>query len=152
GICIFSIKRLAISQIGLPFLLLALLTISVGSRVVIKFPRFRSHISIDDIFIYLAILLFDGEAAILLGAFSYYCSSFRVTKNPLIRLFNAGAMTSSTFLTVWVLRLGFGSLVNLSKSEYSWRFLVAMSTMASVQYVVNSGLIAIAGALRIKQP
>src|SRR5258708_24292882 len=100
--CAVAVKQIAVEQIGAPFLLLALVTVVAGSRVVIRFPRFRSHISIDDIFIYLAILVFDGEAAILLAALTYYVSSFRITRSPFIRMFNSASMACSTFLTVWI--------------------------------------------------
>jgi diguanylate cyclase (GGDEF)-like protein/PAS domain S-box-containing protein len=147
----FSIVDLHLSTLGPPFLLLALVTISLGSRIVVRFFRFDSCISISDVFIFLALMLFDGEAAILLAALEGYCSSLRITKKPLTRAFNSAGMALSTFVTVWTLRLFFGSILDLSRGS-SPRLITATCMMAVVQYIMNSGLVAIAGALKANRP
>jgi len=148
----FSIKGAHLSELGLPFLLLVVVTITLGSRIVVQFFRFDSYISVSDIFIFLALLLFDGEAAILLAALEGFFSSLRITKKPLTMAFNSASMAISTFLTVWTLRLFFGSIIDLSNGSFSSRLITATCTMAFVQYIVNSGLVAVAGALKAKQP
>jgi diguanylate cyclase (GGDEF)-like protein/PAS domain S-box-containing protein len=152
AICIFCATRLPIGRLGVPFLLLALMTIALASRVVINFPRFKSCVSVSDVFIFITLLLFDAEAAILLGAVEALISSLRISKKPLTIAFNAAAMAWSTFLTVIALRLSFGPVGELIRGEYSSRLIVALCLMAFVQYVTNSGLIAIAGALRANKP
>src|SRR5882724_10584698 len=72
---LFSVLGLRLSGLGLPFLLLVVVTVSLGSRIVVRFFRFDSCISISDIFIFLALLLFDGEAAVLLAAMEGLFSS-----------------------------------------------------------------------------
>src|ERR1051325_11653940 len=106
-ICANSITRLPVTQLGLPFVVLALVTVIIASRIVVKFFRFSTHISISDIFIFLALLLFGGEAAILIGAAESFYSSIRITKRPLTMVFNAAAMACSTYATVLVLRMTF---------------------------------------------
>lgn len=87
AVVFFSAFGMRPSELGLPFLLLVVVTISLGSRVV-PFFRFGSFISIADVFIFLALLLFDGEAAILLAALEGFFSSLRITKKPLTMVFN----------------------------------------------------------------
>ena len=152
AVVIISIGRLQPSTLGLPFLLLAIVTLTLGARITVQFFRFDSCISISDIFVFLALLLFDGEAAILLAALEGFLSSLRITKRPLTMAFNSAGMALSTFLTVWTLRLFFGSIIDLSSGSVSSRLITATCTMAFVQYVANSGLVAIAGALKANQP
>jgi diguanylate cyclase (GGDEF)-like protein/PAS domain S-box-containing protein len=148
----FSVAHLRWSGLGLPFLLLALVTVSLGSRIVVRFFRFDSCISISDIFIFLALLLFDGEAAVLLAALEGYFSSLRITKKPLTMAFNSASMALSTFVTVLTLRLLFGSILEISSGGFSHKMITATCTMAIVQYIVNSGLVAIAGSLKANRP
>lgn len=152
AVVIISIGGLHPSELGLPFVLLAVVTLTLGARISVRFFRFDSVISISDVFIFLALLLFDGEAAILLAALEGFLSSLRITKKPLTMAFNSASMAISTFLTVWTLRLFFGSILDLSSGSFSSRLITATCTMAFVQYIANSGLVAIAGALRANQP
>ena len=154
GLCVlvFSLRRADFSEIGPRFLLLALVTVALGSRIVVQFFRFDSYISISDVFVFLALLFFDGEAAILLAAMEGFFSSVRITKKPLTMAFNSASMAIATFTTVWTLRLFFGSIVELSKGSFSSRLITATCTMAFVQYIVNSGLVAVAGALKANKP
>jgi diguanylate cyclase (GGDEF)-like protein/PAS domain S-box-containing protein len=151
-VLVLSTRRADLSEIGLPFLLLVLVTLALGSRIVVQFFRFDSYISISDVFVFLALLLFDGEAAILLATMEGFFSSLRITKRPLTMAFNSASMAIATFLTVWTLRLFFGSIGELSKGSFSSRLITATCTMAFVQYIVNSGLVAVAGALKANKP
>ena len=152
AVVIFSLRVGNLSSLGLRFLLLSLVTVALGSRIVVQFFRFDSYISISDVFVFLALMLFDGEAAILLAAVEGFSSSLRITKRPLTMVFNSACMAIATFMTVWTLRLFFGSIVSLSSGTFSSRLITATCTMAFVQYIVNSGLVAIAGALKANKP
>jgi diguanylate cyclase (GGDEF)-like protein/PAS domain S-box-containing protein len=152
AVVVFSIGRLRPAQLGLPFVLLLLVTIALASRIVVQFFRFDSYISISEIFIFLALLLFDGEAAIVVAAMEGLFSSLRITKRPLTMAFNSASMAVSTFATAWTLRLLFGSITDLSRGTFSSRLITATCTMAFVQYIVNSGLVAVAGALKANKP
>src|SRR5713101_3814479 len=114
----FSVLGLRLSGLGLPYLLLVVVTVSLGSRIVVRFFRFDSCISVSDIFIFLALLMFDGEAAVLLAALEGYFSSLRITKKPMTRAFNSASMALSTFLTVWTLRFFFGSILEISRGSF----------------------------------
>jgi diguanylate cyclase (GGDEF)-like protein/PAS domain S-box-containing protein len=147
-----ALYRLPLLDLGYQFFALAALTILFGSRVTIRFPFIKSAISISDVFIFLTMLLFGGEAAVLVGGVEAWAASFRVSKKHLTRAFNGTAMALSTFLTVEVMRLFFGRLVNLAEGGFTSKMVIAMSTLAILQYLTNSGLVATAGALRLGQP
>ena len=150
--CLFTIGNLSLAHLGLRFALLALVTLALGSRIVVQIPRVRGKISVSDTFILLTMLLFDGEAAILLAAADALTSSFRISKQRLVIAFNTSVFICSTFITVWVLRLFFGPLTDLPQHGYTSKFIVSLCVMAFVQYVTNSGLIAIGVALRAGEP
>jgi diguanylate cyclase (GGDEF)-like protein/PAS domain S-box-containing protein len=152
GTVILSAREAPQAVIGLPFLLLSLLTVTVSSRINIKIPRFQSSVSIADVFIFLAMLLFGREAAVLLGATETLISSLRITKKPLTIAFNTAAMTCATFITGWTLQIACGPVDHIVAQESLSRLVMATGLMAFVQFVTNSGIVAIAGALRAGQP
>ncbi|HUQ34735.1 MAG TPA: diguanylate cyclase, partial [Pyrinomonadaceae bacterium] len=153
GSAVFILSALTFptAQIDIRFFFLALITICIGSRITIKIPRVRGHISVSDTFIFLSMLLFGGEVAILLSAIEALCSSLRFSKKPITISFNAATAACSAFITVWTLRLCFGSVVNL-REGYSAPFIISICLMALVQYISNSGMVATAAALKSNQP
>ena len=143
----FSAYRLPFAKLDSRFLLLALVTLGLGSRITMQIPRVHARISLSDTFIFLTILLFGGEAAILLAAAEALCGSLGFAKKRVTVLFNTSVMACSTFITVWVLRLGFGNLFNWD-GEYSALYILALCVMALVQYGANSSLVAVGSALK----
>ena len=148
---LFSAINVTRAQFDIRFLFLALTTICIGSRITIQIPRLSSHISVSDTFIFLSMLLFGGDVAIMLAAVEALCCSVRLRQMRLTITFNTATAALSTFVTVWVLRVSFGSIFQL-RGGYSAPFIVGICLMALVQYVANSGLVATAAALKINQP
>ncbi|MFN2491532.1 MAG: diguanylate cyclase [Pyrinomonadaceae bacterium] len=131
------------------FAVLALITVVIGSRITIKIPGARGQISVSDTFVFLAILLFGVEAAVVLAAVEALCSSMRFTRKNYVLFYNVGVMAVSTFVTASTLHLLFPA-INLS-GDYSPNLIVALCVMALIQYVLNSGLIAVSVALSANQ-
>ncbi|MBA3440250.1 MAG: response regulator [Pyrinomonadaceae bacterium] len=158
AVCLFSAYYLSVDDIDARFLLLAIITIGFGSSLGIQIPRVKGQISFADTFIFLTMLLYDGEAAILLAAAEALCSSLRISRKAITIktvtiLFNSAAMACSTFITVWVLRFCFNSSIkSLADDWYSATFVIALCTMALVQYIVNSSLVALHTAFKTNQP
>src|SRR3982750_1411655 len=74
AVFLFFLHRLNWTQLDLKFLLLALMVI-VCSRVAVPIPRVSGRITVSDTLIFLTMLLYGGEAAILLAAMEGICSS-----------------------------------------------------------------------------
>jgi signal transduction histidine kinase/CheY-like chemotaxis protein len=138
--------------LDLRFLFIAILTLFLSSRIVIKIPQFSSHISVSDTFIFLTLLLYGGEAAILMAATEALLSSNRFCRKSILVPFNWGCAALSTCITVYTLRLFFGDVAKLSASPLSAKFVSAMALMALIQYGANSGVVATCGALQARQP
>jgi diguanylate cyclase (GGDEF)-like protein len=152
-VCLYSVSRLPLERVDMRFLLLAIMTVIVSSRISVQIPRFDTNVTVADTFIFLAILLYGGAAGVLLAAAEGLCSGARISKSkrPITILFSGAVMACSTFLTVWVTRFAFG------QNEEAYRhtpvlLLSALCVMALTQYISNTGLVAIGLALKTGQP
>ncbi|HYH87476.1 MAG TPA: EAL domain-containing protein [Pyrinomonadaceae bacterium] len=148
----FTLYNFDLFHLNLGFAILALITFTLGSRIVVQIPRVKSHISVSDTFVLLSMLLFGGEPAIILAGLDGFFISQRTAKKTITRAFNVSVFVCSTFLTVWALRLLFGPIPELARSGYTSNFVVAICVMAFTQYVTNSGLVAIGVALKAGEP
>jgi diguanylate cyclase (GGDEF)-like protein len=132
------------------FFLLATLTILVSSRLSIPIPRVNTNVTVSDAFIFLVLLLYGEFAGILLAAIEGLFSGLRISRKPLTIFFNSGMMVCSTFLTAGILRLFFGPVAGLRSLRPS-SFVIAITTMALVQYLSNTGFSAIGLACKLGQ-
>jgi hypothetical protein len=146
--CLYAAYHFPLQRLNFNFFLLVAFTICIGSRLSVKIPRVNGEITVSDTFIFLALLMYGGEAATLLGAAEAFCSSRRFSKKRRTHCFNSGVMGLSTFLTALAMRLCFGDILPLQSIGYTTTFVLAISLMAFVQYATNSGLVAIAVALQ----
>ena len=152
SILLLSLYRLPVVRLDLPLLILTLLVVAVSSSVVIRIPLVSGGITVSDTFIFLTMLLYGGEAAVLLAVCDGLCASLRISRKPRTILFNSAVMACATFITVWTLRTCFGSIVELPLGGYTGGFIGAIWVMALTQYGANSGLVAVEKSLKTEQP
>ncbi len=152
GIIVFCLQRLPVHQLDFRFLILFVFMVALGARLIIHIPRIQGEITVNDTLIFLTMLLWGGEAAVLVAAVAAYCSSSRVTTKVRVHVFNSMVMACSTFLTVMVLRLCFGHIRLLATNSPSASFVGALCLMALVQYVANSGLVTIYTGCKMNEP
>jgi diguanylate cyclase (GGDEF)-like protein/PAS domain S-box-containing protein len=134
--------------------LLSIFTIGIGSRVTIQIPRFNSHISVSDTFIFLALLLYGGEYATILAALEAGASAWRFCDRKLTVFFNAAAMAVSTTAVVVVLHLA-GLYTQNSLQGYADNrqgFVIALSIIAITQFISNTALASAHRALKDNIP
>jgi signal transduction histidine kinase/ActR/RegA family two-component response regulator len=133
---------------------LVVVTFFLSSRVTIKIPQFGSQISVSDTFIFLTLLLYGCEAAIIMAATEALLSSLRskFCRQPTTILFNWACAAWSACVTSFAVIFFFGDPVAITDSPLSPRFITAVGLMALVQYATNSGLVAICGALKVGGP
>ena len=147
---------LPLQFLDLRFLGLAFLTITISSRLTVRIPRISGHISVSDTFFFLTILLYGGEAAVLLAAAEAFCSSLRFSRKsipirPLTIAFNAAMMACSTFVTFTVVNAFFGDLTAIRHGRFTATFFAALCIMALIQYVTNSMLAAVYTSLKMNE-
>ena len=153
AICLlWMLFNVPFEKLDLKFLFLAAITIGFGSRITIQIPRINTHISVSDAFIFLALLLYGGELAIILAAVEAFCSSRRFCKQSITVFFNAGLCVISTSLVVLALNIcGIDTVEELHGDTFQ-DFAATISTLVLVQFFANSGLASVYGALKSEKP
>jgi diguanylate cyclase (GGDEF)-like protein len=149
-VCIFAAYRLPVAKIDIYFLLLVLTTLVMGSRVAIRIPRINTNITVDDTFVFIALLLYGGAAATLLGAVSGTCSALHLSKRPRTVLFAGASLACAVYITSFVLSLALGSTTEMLHHGPALS-IIAIGLMGLVQYLSHTGLVAIANALKDNQ-
>ena len=149
---VYSATRVDFSQFESRFAVLVAVALLLTSRITIPLPRFSSQISVSDTFVFLVLLLYGGAAAVVVAALEAFLSSLHFSRRRLIVAFNWASAAVSILITSSVLRLIFGDIVTLRTRPFTATFLGAICTMALTHYVSNSGLVAIAAALKTDQP
>jgi signal transduction histidine kinase len=146
---LFSAYSLPVARLD-PLFLLLVLMVGLSSHAYVRIPHVSGCITVSDTLIFLTILLYGGEAAILLSALEGVYGSLRISRKPLTILFNTAVLSLSTFCTVRALRaLG---TIDLVGGDYSTYSLIAVFLMALVQYFTNTGLIALEKSLKLGEP
>lgn len=144
--------RINTKIIDVQFLVIAAITLLLSSRIGIKIPQFGSRISVSDTFIFLTLLLYGYEAAILMAATEALISSVRFCRLRQTIAFNWASAAWSAFVTSCLLYFAFGDMVVLGAGQLSANFVWAIGVMALTQYVSNTGLVAVCGALQAGLP
>jgi diguanylate cyclase (GGDEF)-like protein len=132
------------------FLLLTLITAVIGSRIAIRIPKINVNITVDDTFVFIALLLYGGPAAVILGALAGICSALRISRKVRTVAFGSGALACAVFATATVLKLAFGSTTSVMNSGASFA-IIALCLMGLVQYLVHTGIGATASALKANE-
>ena len=154
AVVLHSAVNLPLQRLDLRLLALAALTLLVTSRFCITIPRTTGKVSFSDGLIFIVMLLYGGEVAVLLGAAESYRSS-RAGRSPIsvfTSTFNAAMMAVSTLLTYTALRLLYGDVTALPQGEFSAGFASALCVMGLVQYVGNTAIVATHTALKADEP
>jgi len=149
AIVLASLYQLQFVALDASFIFLCLMVMA-SSVVAIKIPRVSGRITVADTFVFLAMLMYGGSAAILLSALEGVTATLIISKKPRTILFNSAILAASTFCTAVALNLIFGPL-RKEDFGYTQHFFLAVCTMALVQYIANTTLIAIEKASKIKE-
>jgi len=144
--------RLNLASIDLRFMVLAILTVLFSSRLTIEIPQFRSKISVSDTFIFLTLLLYGWKAAVILAATEALLSSFQFARKPITILFNWACASGCTAVAYYAIFFFVGDPVALNLGPISAQFVAAIAIMALTQYMSNTGIVAICGALKADKP
>jgi diguanylate cyclase (GGDEF)-like protein/PAS domain S-box-containing protein len=151
-VCGYSIFLLPPTLIDFRFLILSTVTICFGSRMGIEFSKHKNQITVSDCFIFLTLLLYGREAAVLLAGAEALCSSFRFTRLWLTRSFNASLTAVSTFVTATLAIHIFGPLVELGNGSLTGNFVTAICFLGATQFLVNTGLAAWRETFKLNLP
>ncbi len=149
GCLVMSIVNLPFEKFDLYFLVVAGSTIGLGSWATVKIPRVKTHIAVADLFIFLTLLLYGGEIAVVLAAVEAMFTSWRFCTKKLTILFNVAAMAFSTFVVVFALTVS-GLYVNgeVQPNTLSLQsFVIVLSIIAVTQFLVNTTIASVHDSL-----
>ncbi len=155
ALCVLSaLLNIDTARIDPYLVLIAIFTIGIGPRATVQIPRFKSHVSASDTFIFLVLLLYGGEFAVLLAAIEALVSSWRFCNRKITVFFNAATMAISTTVVMLVLRLFGLYIVNeFDGRAFFWNNqIVALSLIALIQFLVNTSLASMHASLKENIP
>ena len=147
----WCLNRLELQLLDLRFAIIVAVTLLISSRIIIPIPRFSAHISVSDTFVFLILLLYGTEAAVLVAGAEAFLSSRRFSKKGVTIFFNWACAVCSAFVTAQALQSWFGEVTLIRNLPLSATLIGATCAMALVQYGANSGLVAWCGALKTNQ-
>jgi signal transduction histidine kinase/ActR/RegA family two-component response regulator len=155
-VIVWAAFSLPVAKLDWGFAVLALVTVAISSRMTAQVPSVSGHVSASDTLIFLILLLYGSEAAILVAAAEALSSSLLFGQKSIkIRwntvLFNSGMIAFSTFATAMVLRFLFGDVTKLTAGPFSGQFVLALALMALVDYLANAFLAAVHTSFKIEQ-
>ncbi len=151
---VIAFVHLPYERLDVHVLLLSALTIVLGSRITIQIPRFKSRIAVSDTFIFLTLLLYGGEFAIVLAALEAFFSSWRFCNKKLTVFFNVAAMAISTSAVVVILRVSdlYSDSILHGKAANRANFIIALSLITLTHFGVNTSLATIYDSLKNSLP
>jgi diguanylate cyclase (GGDEF)-like protein len=153
GVAIFfySLCSLPFGKLDFRFCLLFLLTVVINSRIAIRVPRVNTTITVADSFVFLTLLLYGPEAAVIVAAADGLSAGRHLSKRWITVLFNAAAAGSAAFITGAIARVLFGANFHVDTQSLSTS-LVLLSTVAVCQYAAHTGIVAICLACKSDRP
>jgi len=152
-ILIYAATRLPLDKLDRNFLILATVTIMLSSRMTVQIPRTNGHISVSDTLIFLTLLLYGGEAGILVAVAEGLGTSLLLRPRAIkistrTVAFNCGMLACATLITVVSTRFFFGPIAELPHGNSTGKYLTALFLMGFAQYTVNSGMAALHTTLK----
>src|SRR5437763_1687683 len=142
--CVYNIPADALNW---KFAVLALLTMIISGRLYVNIPHQTGHITVSETFIFMVMMLYGGESAVIVAAAEGVYASLPY-RRPRTLAFNGSVMAISTLLTAEVLTLTFGPITGLPGTQNLGTLVAAVCLMALVQYSMNTLLVAVFTALK----
>src|SRR5687768_11960099 len=99
GVLLLSLPSLLFVGVDARFLLLTLVTLSLGTRLVVKAPPAGAYVSVGDSLTVLALFLFGGAPAVLLAGLSAFGASLRLTRRASTLMLSAALSSLAMFVS-----------------------------------------------------
>lgn len=142
----WAIYGLPLQRMNLWLPVIAVVTIFFSSYLRIQLPRTKIHLTISDALIFLSMLLYGGEVAVLLGmlesgfaSLNFRRQGIMITKTTMV--INVAIATVSVFVTAAVVSSFFGPPELALRGATATHLVLVLFSMAAAQFVVNSILV-----------
>jgi diguanylate cyclase (GGDEF)-like protein/PAS domain S-box-containing protein len=145
---LLAVIRLPYGQLGFPVALLALLAVQVSVRFDQR-PANGWRFPFAEGFVFLSMLLFDGDAAVLIAALVAFCAALPEAKEMRAAAFRAALAAVTATLFVWTLRLNSVVPADLAAGRpASWTLNVVCAALLALS-LVNASVAAFGGSYRM---
>ena len=145
---LLAIYGLPFRQLDYPVLLLAVLAVQVSARFDAR-PAGSWRFPFAEGFVFLSMLLFDGEVGVVLAALVALCAALGGSQGMLAIAFRAAVAAAAATLAVWTLRLTAGPLPELTAGWPAGATLNAVCGAVLVVSLVNAAVAAFGGSYRM---
>src|SRR5215213_5028500 len=139
---------LPFGQLGFPAVLLALLAVQVSARYDVR-PGNGWHFPYAEAFVFVSMLLFEGEVAVVVAALVAFCCALPSGRGWWAVGFRAAAAAVAATLAVWTLRLAAGPLSGLAEGWPAPATLNGACAAVLVFSFCNAGVAAFGGSYRM---
>ena len=148
GLSLFAYSgyHVATRDLDFEWLLLAIVTVMLVSRIDIGLPRISSTVTLSDAFIFISVLLYGTHPSVILAGADAAICSLQYKSRRTILWVNVAVMSVSVFISSTTVRLIFGDFD--AKSAGLSHLFVAAGILALLHYMLNSGIISIVTAIR----
>lgn len=143
----WGIFGLVKSPPGFDWILIALITILVGSKVSARLPQNLGTISISEIFLFFSLLQYGIAPAVVMAFADGLFSSLKARHQKLTTLFNASLMSLSIFGAGWSAKLLLPGNPDYQRGHLD-ALVMQLVVMAAFHYLINSLLAAASMSLR----
>ena len=147
GILTWGVFGLLKSPPGFDWIIIALITILVGSKVSVRLPQNLGTISISDIFLFFSLLQYGIAPTVAMAFADGLYSSIKARNQKLTSLFNASVMSLSLFCAGWSAKIFLPGLTGHQRGNLE-TLVMQLVIMAAIHYLINSWLVAASMALR----
>ncbi len=138
GVLLLSLPALLFVGGDLRLLLLTLVTLSLGTRLVVKAPHAGAYVSVAESLTILALFLFGGAPAVILAALAAFCSSLRLTRKVSTLVLASALAALAMYLSAAALGFLFGPVEGLPASGQMREFVLSLLVVALVHSAVSA--------------
>ena len=152
-ICSFAFYHLPYRNLDIRFALIAIFTVFFASRLSLHVPRSQVHFLMSDALIFLVLLIYGGETAILLAAaeaisFSIKAKRQGMEMRPLVIICNGALMACATASSYLSLKLYPKITDNTLDFNNNSEFIALVGLIVLTQFITNTVLVAICESFR----
>lgn len=147
-VLIYCIYNFPFSKAGLDLGLLFVAVIIFSTYTQIQIPRVKIYLNISDVVIFLGLLIYGGEVAVILAIMDSLAGSFRIRQQGLdiktsTILLNGAASGTSIFTAAYLAELIFGSVTSVAAGNNPATFALMLGFIAITHFLFISIFVSI---------
>lgn len=153
AVVVWGLGRVILQPVEPFWLVFALLAVLCSLFAAVRFPDARNVITIPRTFLYLTLLLYGADAALLVGASAFAVETWRHSKRWASVAAGVGVMTVSFFLSHTLVSFAVGDLRLLSVSQATFfAYALGLIALVAVQGWLNGLFVQSGMAMQSGQP